>query len=133
MEDSSLVCWKCGFDLSGMHLPISREARCKNCFSDLHVCRLCEFYNAKISDHCDAEVTDVPREPDRANFCDYFKPKTHAFVETSKSDSELAKQKLEELFGKSTSSDGSVSTGGESNVSKQKLEELFGINKGKSD
>lgn len=97
MED--LVCWRCGATLTAEPLPLSRRAVCKACNAELHVCRLCQFYHPRVSDQCTEDRAEQVREKDRANFCDYFKPKPNAYVAQSDTKAEAAKARLSGLFG----------------------------------
>ncbi len=45
---------------------------CLHCRADLHVCKNCEFYDAKAYNECRETSADVVREKERANFCDFF-------------------------------------------------------------
>jgi len=99
----SLICWKCGASLEEMLLPFSRQDKCKSCNADLHVCRLCRFYNPRVSDHCEEPlaaglVTDVKH----ANFCDYFKPRPDAWHAEDTQASVSARNELDALFGVSS-------------------------------
>ena len=49
---------------------------CMQCRSDLHVCKNCEFWDAKSYNECRETSADVVREKERANFCDFFSPKS---------------------------------------------------------
>lgn len=49
------------------------RAECQ-CGEDLHVCKNCEFYDAKVYNECRETSADVVREKARANYCDYFRP-----------------------------------------------------------
>lgn len=71
---SDLVCWKCGAALGDEPLPVQRLAECRRCGAELHVCRMCEFYDTAVAEECRESGTDPPRDKDRANFCDYFQP-----------------------------------------------------------
>lgn len=51
---------------------------CLHCRSDLHVCKNCDFYDPKAYNECREPSADVVKEKDRANFCDYFKPRAGA-------------------------------------------------------
>ena len=74
-----LVCWKCGSAIPGELLPLRREEVCVACNADLHVCRLCRFYNPSVSDACDEPVAADVTNKERANFCDYLVPRAGAF------------------------------------------------------
>jgi hypothetical protein len=44
--------WKCGETQKELLCPVSRRAVYSSCNSELHVCRMCRFYNPWISDQC---------------------------------------------------------------------------------
>jgi hypothetical protein len=96
---SKLVCWACGASLKDIPLPFTRLEQCKNCRADLHVCRLCRYYNPNVFDKCDHELAEPARELTVANFCHYFRPRPGAFQTDKKSKSEQALAQLKTLFG----------------------------------
>ncbi len=96
---ANLVCWHCGASLETIPEPFSRLAQCKACRADLHVCRLCRFYDPHHSDHCQHEMAEPAREIDVANFCHYFRPQPNAFSMDMKSKSDDALSQLKALFG----------------------------------
>ena len=96
---AGLVCWHCGASLRDVPKPISRLSQCKACGADLHVCRLCKFYNPKLLSRCDNDQAEPAREIDIANFCGYFHPTANAFGEDHKRKSDQAIQRLKTLFG----------------------------------
>ena len=90
------------------------------CEVELHVCRLCQFSDRRVSDQCTEDRAEQVREKDRANFCDYFKPKAGAHVAGDDSKARTARNRLEGLFGM---------TGGEPAADadvQQKWDRLFG-------
>jgi hypothetical protein len=95
-----LVCWQCGASLASLSLPLTRRDVCKQCNADLHVCKLCEFYDIGKAKHCKEVIAEDVRDKDRANFCDYFKPKANAYTNKQHSDAERARAELEGLFGR---------------------------------
>lgn len=99
---AELVCWNCGDSLKTEPLPLSRRAVCAVCNAELHVCRLCQFYDPRVSDQCTEDRAEQVREKDRANFCDYFKPKLGAYVARQDTKSVAAKAALDGLFGGAT-------------------------------
>jgi hypothetical protein len=104
---AELVCWKCGAGLKGVPQPFSRRAQCSACGAELHVCRMCVLYNPRVSDRCDEPRAEHPRETDRANFCDYFKPRPNAYVPPDSDKARAARAKVEALFGGGGSGGGS--------------------------
>ena len=80
------------------------------------------FYNPRVSEKCDEPNAEHPREMERANFCDYFKPKPGAFVARDETRTRLAKGQLDALFGKAPGE----STPSKADAAHTKLEELFG-------
>ena len=93
-----LVCWKCGNSLAALSLPLRRLEVCLACDSELHVCRMCEFYDTTVAKHCREPIAEEVRDKIRANFCDYFRPRPGAFVSHT-AEREDAAQQLRELFG----------------------------------
>jgi hypothetical protein len=59
---------------------------CPNCRADVHVCKNCTFYDPNVYNECREPSADVVRERDRANFCDYFLPRTGIAGEKAKAD-----------------------------------------------
>jgi len=94
-----LVCWKCGSDISDLPYPFGRTAACTSCDAELHVCRLCEFFDTTVADQCREPIAEQVKEKERANFCDYFKAKPYAYVAHDSSKTAQAKAQLEALFG----------------------------------
>lgn len=95
---AGLVCWRCGASLKNIPTPIVRLAQCKSCAADLHVCRLCKYYNPNHFEKCDHELAEPAREVDVANFCHYFRPKANAYNPQEKSKADEALAQLKSLF-----------------------------------
>jgi hypothetical protein len=95
-----LVCWKCGASLTHLSLPLTRRDICKQCNADLHACKLCEFYDLSKAKHCREPIAEEVSDKQRANFCDYFKPKAGVYSNKQQSEAEQAKAQLDALFGK---------------------------------
>ena len=93
---NDFACWKCGEQLKDVILPMSRREECGKCRSDQHVCKMCEFYK---NSRCDEERAESVSDPERANFCDYFKPSSGAFRDADLEKAREAKRKLAALFG----------------------------------
>ncbi len=102
---TQLVCWRCGASLKKVPLPLIRLAQCPACASDLHVCRLCRFYDSKLSGHCSHDLAEPAREVDVANFCHHFRPIAGAFRPPEKTKQAQAATQFEALFGLNTNSD----------------------------
>jgi hypothetical protein len=81
-------------------LPLTRRDICKQCNADLHACKLCEFYDLSKAKHCREPIAEEVSDKQRANFCDYFKPKEGMYSDKHLSEAEKAKAKLDALFGK---------------------------------
>lgn len=69
-----LTCFNCNKELNFAG-NIGRREECPHCRSDVHVCKNCEHYDAKVYHECRETSADFVREKDRANFCDYFTPR----------------------------------------------------------
>lgn len=119
------TCWKCGGELVDLLLPLARLAECPHCRAQLHVCRMCTFYDPAVGQQCREPVADSVTDKQRANFCGYFQLKlnvssaqpdqsataraladalfggaTPAFEPEARSPEELAREQLEQLFKK---------------------------------
>jgi hypothetical protein len=114
-----LVCWKCGASLAALSLPLLRTDECRSCNAALHACKLCEFYDVTVAKHCREPIAELVREKDRANYCDYFKPRSGAYSTKGQAEADTAKSQLDALF-----SGGSTSTNSADEARKQ-LDELF--------
>lgn len=98
---SELVCWKCGASLAELTLPLRRLEECKRCGAELHVCKLCEWYSVAVAKHCREPIAEEVKDKERANFCDYFKPRPGAYSTVSTAAADKAKADLDALFGAS--------------------------------
>lgn len=94
-----LVCWKCGASLAALSLPLQRLDECQQCAAELHVCKLCEWYSTAVAKHCRETIAEEVKDKERANFCDYFKPRANAFSNAQLSAAEKARAELDALFG----------------------------------
>ena len=94
-----LVCWRCGASLKDLPQPITRLIQCTACSADLHVCKLCRYYNPRLHQKCDHDMAEPAREIDIANFCDYFTPRPDAYQPLEASKTDAARAQLEALFG----------------------------------
>ncbi len=118
MSSLPLVCWKCGASLADLTLPLRRLEECRACGAELHVCRLCEFYDVAVAKHCREPIAEEVKDKTRANFCDYFKPRPGAY--TAEGDAGArARAELAALFG-DTSGDGGTG------AAQSELDALFG-------
>jgi hypothetical protein len=123
MDEPKLVCWKCGSALKGVPMPLSRRAECLACHAELHVCRLCHFYDPRVEGKCREDRAEEVREKERANFCDYFKPRPNAYRAKDAARTETAKGQIDALLG-----------GGEVNATRDvpsELASLFGAKREK--
>lgn len=98
--DHGLRCWKCGASLADYTLPLRRLEECRACNAELHVCRMCEFYDTTVARHCRETIAEEVKDKLRANFCDYFRPTPSAYRSDGTSAADRAKAELEALFGR---------------------------------
>jgi hypothetical protein len=124
MSATSLVCWKCGASLASEPLPLARLAECPVCHADLHVCRLCEFYDTGVANGCREPVADVVNDKERANFCGYFQPRPDACNQSGVDPARQAKTRLDELFGDSPGGE-SDECGTDAERTRRRLDDLF--------
>lgn len=98
-------CWRCGDSLTGLPLPLSRRAECPACHAELHVCQQCVSFNPRVSEKCDEPQGEHPREIERANFCDYFRPDPNAYRPRDTAKEQASKNQLDALFGGTAKTD----------------------------
>ncbi len=95
-----IVCWKCGATLAALSLPLRRLDECPGCRAELHACKLCVEYDRAYARHCREPTIEEVRDKERANFCDYFKPKPGAWSAAAGVAAADARSALDKLFGK---------------------------------
>ena len=94
-----LCCYRCGRSLEALTLPLSRRDECPECLVDMHVCRMCVYYDVNVPKACTEDDALEVNEKARANFCDYFKPSDTAFVPGEIEAELAARAQLDSLFG----------------------------------
>lgn len=117
-----LQCWRCGASLAEEPLPLAREAHCRACGADLHVCKLCKFYDTSVANACREPIADKVNDKTRANFCGYLVPRGGAHAATNGA-SAAARAGLEGLFGLAGGSTAGSPTNAD--VARDALEDLF--------
>jgi hypothetical protein len=127
MTNAELICWKCGASLAEVLLPFPRLSKCKACNVDLHVCRMCKYYDTTVSDSCREPIAEKVNDKKRANFCGYFQPRENA--KDDKNQTLTSEAALESLFGLEQGSS-NLPTNDEDKA-KQNLDALFGLNEKK--
>jgi len=123
-QSDQLDCWKCGAVIEDTPLPLARTSACRSCNAELHVCKMCEFFDTRVANQCREPIAEVVNDKTRANFCDYFQAKPHAFV--AQDTNESARAQLDALFGDAPKESGeSDQEQTAEQIAKQKLEDLF--------
>lgn len=95
----NIACYRCGASLGDLSLPFSRRDQCPDCNADLHICKMCVFYDRTVPRQCREDGAEDVTEKERANFCDWFKPSESAFDASGKSEADAARDELAALFG----------------------------------
>lgn len=99
----TLVCWKCGASIDYLTPPIERLDACKACGAEIHVCKMCVDYDTSYAHHCREPIAEEVKDKERANFCDFFRPKPDVYVAQDTTEADDAMETLEDLFGPSDS------------------------------
>ena len=94
-----IACYRCGAALAALSLPLSRQDQCPECSADLHVCKLCLYFDRTVPRQCREDGAEDVTEKERSNFCDWFKPSEAAFDPNRKAEADAAKEALAGLFG----------------------------------
>lgn len=76
---------------------IARRETCPFCRADLYCCLNCSFYDKHASKECREPVSEIVKEKQKANYCDYFRFK-EAQKEVAASQAEGTRKELEDLF-----------------------------------
>jgi hypothetical protein len=106
-------------------LPVRRAELCVSCNADLHVCKMCGFFNPSVANACEETIATAVSNKERSNYCEYFKPSVHAYKGGTASAAARARSELEQLFG-GQAGDAAHSDGTQN---QSELERLFGIKK----
>ena len=120
----NMVCWKCGTSITDLPMPLARHAACHSCGAQLHVCKLCKFYDKTRSNQCQEPIAEPVNDKEKANFCELFQIKADAYKERDASALESARSELDALFGGNVSENLSSN---DSDNAKSELEKLFGL------
>jgi hypothetical protein len=92
-------CFRCGESLAGLTPPFSRRDECPSCSVHLHVCRMCEYFDATVPRQCREDDAEEVLEKERVNFCEWFKPSPEAFDPKRARIAAEAQSALAVLFG----------------------------------
>ena len=123
MIPRDILCWRCGAPVAEDLFPLRREEVCATCDADLHVCKLCLFYNPSVSDACDEPIAPTVTNKERANFCDYLKPSPDAHHAKDGSAAQRSHAELDALFGGDTDTGASD----DADANRGELDRLFGL------
>jgi hypothetical protein len=122
----ALVCWKCGNSLADLTLPLLRLEECRQCHAELHVCKLCEWYSVNVAKHCRETIAEEVKDKERANFCDYFKPREDAYSSNPADAASKAQAELDALFGGGAKNADDPPQPSAADKARAELEALFG-------
>lgn len=95
----TICCFRCGASLAALPLPLSRRDECPECSAELHVCRMCQYYDPGVPQQCTEDGAEEVLEKTRVNFCDWFVPSESAYDPALKARSDHAAKALGALFG----------------------------------
>lgn len=98
-DNAGMLCYRCGASLAALSLPLARLDECPECRVELHVCRMCRYFDPAVPRQCREDGAEEVREKTRANFCDWFRPAEGAFDGSLKSAEDAARDELAALFG----------------------------------
>ena len=118
-------CWRCGTQLTEDLLPVRRAELCMACNADLHVCKMCGFFNPSVANACEETIATAVSNKERSNYCEYFKPSVRAYKGGTDGAAARTRNELEQLFGGQASD----TTDGAGAPTQSELERLFDIRK----
>ena len=67
-----IFCYQCCNKLEWKSF-VPRSEECPHCYADIHVCRMCKFYDRSCYNECREPSAERVINKEKANFCDYFK------------------------------------------------------------
>lgn len=66
-------CGSCGKPLEDLPaVQVGRRDTCPHCDAELRTCLSCRHFDPSVAKGCKEPFAEVPRERDRANFCEFF-------------------------------------------------------------
>jgi hypothetical protein len=68
-------CFHCGREIT-LKDRVGFRDECPHCDRPLHVCLNCGFHDPVYNNQCRETQAERVVEKDRANFCEYFRPRT---------------------------------------------------------
>jgi len=93
------TCQSCKAILSS-EVKVARKDMCPSCGADLRCCLNCRFYDRAASKQCRETVSELVREKEKANFCDYFVFSEDRTPSPDSGSKEAARKSLDGLFKK---------------------------------
>ena len=114
-----IYCFRCGESLEKLSLPLSRRDECPACTADLHICRMCVYFDPNVPRQCTEDGAEEVLDKLKVNFCDWFKPSSTAFDPAMAARESQAKNQLDSLFG------GEAATEPEPDDASRSAEDLF--------
>ncbi len=94
----NICCYRCGASLAALSLPLSRQDECPDCGNYLHVCKMCQHFDATVTRQCREDGAEDVTEKERLNFCDWFVASDSAFDAQRKDVEDQARSALDALF-----------------------------------
>jgi len=104
-------------------LPLPRLAECSHCRAQLHVCRMCVFYDPAVGQQCREPVADSVTDKQRANFCGYFQIRRDAYS-AQPDQTAAARAQADALFGGAPAAS-APETRSAAELAREQLEQLF--------
>lgn len=90
-------CWNCGKAIDTRE-RVEFRAACPSCDRALHVCKNCNHYDPAYYNRCRETIAERVVDKERANFCEFFAPRTTGA--RSKSSAASVRSQLDALFKK---------------------------------
>ncbi len=121
-QEPRFRCYKCGEELV-FEVKIGRRDTCPNCYSYLHCCFNCQYWNPDVHNQCTENQGEFIRDRAEGNFCLYFTFK--GTKDVADDEATKAKARMDSMFGGAPAKTSPRS----SDEAKARLEALFGTPK----
>lgn len=97
MSEAPVLCFRCGGEIPANNL--GRRDSCAACGADTRVCKNCTHFDPSRNNQCREEQAGRLVEKEKANFCDWFRPRVGPFGAAAAPSGAQARAAADALFG----------------------------------
>jgi len=99
MSNVVFACHQCGSRVSlALTEKVERKDDCTGCGASLRCCSNCRFFDTSRSNQCAENQAELVSDKQKANFCDYFEPRTVIDLVGKRAGQDDGKKAFDDLF-----------------------------------